>query len=68
MEQRDNSGILFPETNKKNEKGPDFGGNITVGGVTYRLAGWKKQGKKGPFLSLAVSTKKPNADKDPFMG
>jgi hypothetical protein len=51
-EQKESYGALFRETEKKNEKGPDYKGNIMLGGVVYELAGWKKEGTKGVFLSL----------------
>jgi len=51
----DMSGILFRETDKKNEKGPDYTGKLTVLGIDYRLAGWIREGKSGKFLSLKVS-------------
>jgi hypothetical protein len=52
----DMSGILFRETDKKSEKSPDYTGKLTLGGEEYRLAGWIREGKKGKFLSLKVST------------
>ncbi|MHB1666139.1 hypothetical protein [Thiomonas sp.] len=49
------TGALFPEKNKKNEKGPDVTGTATVGGVEYRIAGWKREAASGSgaFFSLA---------------
>ncbi len=53
--QKDMSGILFPERNKKNEKGPDVTGRGTIGGVEYRVAGWKREGSGGgKFYSLSL--------------
>ena len=53
---RPNSGVLFKEEQKKNEKGPDYRGSININGTEFRLAGWIKEsqnsGKK--FLSLSV--------------
>lgn len=58
MEQkRDNSGVLFKNENKGNEKNPDFKGNIMVGGIEYWISAWIKEGKTGEFLGLAVSPK-----------
>ena len=51
----DMSGILFAEREKKSERAPDYTGKLTMGGTEYRLAGWKKQGSRGTFLSLKVS-------------
>lgn len=49
-----NKGALFPNANKQNPKHADYNGKINVGGVDYYLNGWKKQGQKGPFLSVSV--------------
>lgn len=51
-EHREGYGAVFKETEKKNEKAPDYKGNIMLGGVVYEIAGWKKEGGKGTFLSL----------------
>ena len=59
-EPREGSGVLFPEKEKKSEKSPDFKGNILIGGKPLRLAGRKKVGKHGPFLSLSVDNKPKN--------
>jgi len=56
-EPREGSGVLFPEKDKKNEKAPDFKGNILIGGNQIRIAGWKKQGQRGAFISLQVDNK-----------
>ena len=55
FEQRDLSGVLFKNTEKKTEKHPDYQGDATINGQTYRLAAWIKTGKKGKFMSLAFS-------------
>ena len=57
-EQKDGQGILFVNDKKGNEKAPDRKGTLTVGGVTYNVAGWIKEGKKGPFLSLKAELPK----------
>lgn len=48
-------GVLFKQREKKSERSPDYTGNVTIGGVEYRLSGWARQGRSGTFLSLAVS-------------
>ena len=51
-----NSGVLFTHA-KKADNQPDYKGKINVGGKDYDLAGWVKQGKKGPFLAGTVKPK-----------
>ncbi len=47
--------VLFRQKDKKTDKHPDFTGKLTIGGVTYSLAGWTKDGKTGKFLAGKVS-------------
>ena len=57
-EHREGSGSLF--TNHKKEEGssqPDYRGDAMVGGVLVEIAGWKKQGNGGTFLSLNIKPK-----------
>ena len=57
MEKRDNSGVLFKNENKDNEKKPDYKGSIMVDGNEYWLSAWIKEGKSGKFMGLALSPK-----------
>jgi len=69
-EQRDNSGILFKNDRKQKDTHPDRQGTAMVNGVMYEVAGWIKQGAKGPFLTLAFKRKegqqKPETSDIPF--
>ncbi len=55
---QENSGVLFKNTKKTEEKQPDYTGNIFIEGKDLRLAAWIKQGKQGNFLSIKVSEQK----------
>jgi hypothetical protein len=52
---RDNSGVLFRNDKKDNERAPEYKGNIMVDGQEYWLSAWIKEGKTGKFMGLAVS-------------
>ena len=56
-EVRDNSGVLFRESNKKGETFPDYKGSIRVEGKDFWISGWIKDGKNGKFMGLAVNPK-----------
>jgi hypothetical protein len=56
-EQKDNSGTLFRNDRKEQEKHPDRKGEALIDGVPYWVAGWIKKGKSGDFLSLAFTKK-----------
>lgn len=56
-EHREGSGSLFQNDKGGNDARPDYRGDVLLDGVLYDIAGWKKQGAKGPFLSLAVKPK-----------
>lgn len=56
--QRENSGVLFKNNDKKTEKHPDYKGNLNVEGVEYFFDAWKKVSSKGDtFLSVSVKRK-----------
>jgi len=73
FEQRDMSGILFPNDKGDNDKRPDVRGEAMINGQVYRVSGWQKMGQKGPFISLAFDPQQQAAppaggNADPFFG
>jgi len=60
---RENSGVLFPNSQRwiDGKQGrPDFGGEVTISGKRWRLAGWKKDLPDGrEFISLSFSLPQP---------
>ena len=64
-----NTGVLFINDKKGNDKAPDRKGTININGVEMDIAGWMRTGKDNgtPFLSLKVSPKwnKDNQDTQP---
>lgn len=64
MEQRDNSGVLFRERDKTNERGPDYTGKCMVNGTEMRIAAWIKEGRNGKFMSLAFSEPRHSSGAD----
>ena len=58
--QKENTGSLFKNDKKSNEKQPDYQGTINLNGVEMRIAGWLRTSANGtPFMSLQVSEKTP---------
>ena len=56
-EQRDNSGSLFKNEDKTEDKHPHAKGTALIGGVEYWVSAWTKEGKNGRFQSLAFKPK-----------
>jgi len=56
-EQKDMSGVLFPNDRKEQDKHPDRKGSATINGMEYWISGWLKEGSKGKFMSLAFTPK-----------
>ncbi len=56
-----NSGFLFKNDRKEQERQPDYTGNLNIEGQEYWLSGWIKEGKSGKFMGLALSPKEPQA-------
>ena len=64
--QKDNSGALFKEEEKKSEKHPDYKGNCTVNGETLYIAAWineSQNGKKYMSLSFTPQTEQAKYNK-----
>jgi len=51
--------IFFnPQEEKRNPKGPDFGGSIKAEGIEYQMAMWQKTASNGnSFLSVNAERK-----------
>lgn len=63
METRDNSGALFHNDKKQNEKQSDFNGSAKINGKEMWVSGWKKTSKSGkPFMSLAFRVKEARGE------
>ncbi len=74
-----NSGALFMR-DKKSEKSPDWGGEITMeasllkklieesdgDGVKIKLSGWVRQGNRGEFISVKYDDFKPASQERQF--
>lgn len=50
------NGTLFKNQYKEKETQPDFNGTIVLqDGTEKQIAGWRKEGANGPFISLSIS-------------
>jgi uncharacterized protein (DUF736 family) len=57
-DQKDNTGSLFVNVEKRSENFPDYSGSVRIEGADWWISGWKKQSKDGKtFLSLSVKRK-----------
>jgi hypothetical protein len=54
FQQRDGFGQLFRNDRAENERHPSHKGTFLLNGVTYEIAAWVKEGRKGKFFSLKV--------------
>lgn len=58
FEPRDNSGALFKNDDKTEDKHPNAKGSALIGGIDYWIAAWTKTDKNGnKFQSLAFKPK-----------
>jgi len=62
-EQRNNSGIIFNNKYKTQDKHPDITGDALVNGVDYRMAGWKKHGPQSEYYNVVFTPKDPSGER-----
>jgi uncharacterized protein (DUF736 family) len=63
MEQKNNSGALFKNDKKGNEKAPEYKDICVVDGIQKEVAAWVKEAKNGnKYLSLQFSEPFKKAD------
>lgn len=61
------SGSAFKNTRKSKDSQPDYRGDfVGLDGVKYSVALWERQGPKGAFFSMAVSTYSPPPPRTPL--
>jgi tRNA G10 N-methylase Trm11 len=51
---KDNTGSIFSNDTKGNEKAPSYKGTINVEGKEFSIALWVQEGKKGKFFSAKI--------------
>ena len=54
VELKENQGVMF-QNDKTNEKQPDFGGKVNIGGKDYHVSGWDNK-EKGMNFTLSEKT------------
>ncbi len=55
-------GNLFKNKNKGAENHPDYKGEFMLNGKLMEIAGWMKNGAKGPYMSLKVQEPRQQRD------
>ena len=51
---KENSGAIFKNDKKTEDKHPDYTGTINVDGKEKQISLWIKEGKKGKFFSASI--------------
>jgi hypothetical protein len=60
----ENTGVLFPESNRESDSSPHATGTFEVTApVKYRAADWKNQSKSGPVMNIRLT--RLDEDKQP---
>ncbi len=54
IKQANNTGALFTNRNRTEARHPDFVGKVMCEDKEYYISAWKKKGKSGNWLSLAL--------------
>jgi len=68
-EMRDNSGSLWPNDRRTDERYPNSTGKVMVGGKIYYLSGWTKTTSAGKkWISLSLKPADETAQADPETG
>lgn len=63
FEMRDNSGSVFVNDRKTEDRHPDRSGKAMIGGVMYWVSGWLKKTQSGtPWLSLSFKPMEPRGE------
>lgn len=56
MQNKENQGVIFRNTNKQNDKSPDYTGSLNIGGKEVKLACWLATSKLGTkYFQVKVS-------------
>lgn len=64
-EVRESEGSLFANERKEGQQ-PDYRGSVRIGGVLYRLSGWKRTAKSGTrWLALKVDKEQQRTESKP---
>ena len=61
-----NSGALFKNEDKREERHPDYKGSLNVNGVDHWISSWLKTSKAGAkYMSISVTPKNANNTRAP---
>lgn len=64
MANKEGQGVLFLNTQKNNDKSPDYSGSINFNGKEIKISGWSKEALSGAkYISLAVNNFKKEEPK-----